>query len=101
MTTILTRKVGTNDRFNGIDLGDRVRDILTGFTGIVTGRVSYLTGCDQVLLLPRSSDETKMNDAQWFDIERVQLVDKGAVALAAAPGGMDLPLPATGARGVR
>lgn len=100
MTTIRSRKVASNDRFNGIDLGDRARDTLTGFTGIVTGRVSYLTGCDQVLLLPRSSDETKINGAEWFDIERIQLVDKGAVTVTAAPSGMDLPLPSISARGV-
>lgn len=30
-----------------IILGRKVRDKVTGFEGIVTGRATYLTGCDQ------------------------------------------------------
>ena len=31
-----------------VNLGDKVRDAVTGFEGIATSRHSYLTGCDRI-----------------------------------------------------
>ena len=33
-------------------LGIKAKDSITGFQGVITGKVSYLTGCDQYLLAP-------------------------------------------------
>lgn len=35
-----------------IQLGNEARDKITGFTGIVTSRAEYLTGCTQYGLTP-------------------------------------------------
>ena len=51
-------------------LGATYRDEITGFEGIATGVVKYITGCDQVLLAPQSRDGLKL-DAHWFDKPRV------------------------------
>ena len=34
------------------ELGQKVKDSITGFAGIVTGRAEYITGCHQILVQP-------------------------------------------------
>lgn len=55
-----------------IKLGTTVRDVITGFEGVVTGRAEYLTGCAQVQVVPRVLDKDgKRRDSEWFDEQRV------------------------------
>ena len=56
-------------------LGTTVRDRITGFTGIVTGYVEYLTGCNQALVVPPMQDG-KLPSSEWFDVQRLE--DTGA-----------------------
>lgn len=70
-------------------LGKTVIDRLTGFTGVVTGYVEYLTGCNQVLVQPKGTDASKRPDSEWFDVQRVTVnPDIPAVVLdnGATPG---------------
>jgi len=58
-----------------IKLGDNVRDTYTGFSGHVHAIANYITGCDQVLVNPRTIDKDgKPHDGVWFDIVRIELV---------------------------
>lgn len=72
-----------------IGMGDRVRDVVTGFTGVVIGRTSYINGCEQALVQPRVDDAGKCPDGMWIDVDRLGVVDKAAVTIArrSAPGG--------------
>lgn len=56
-------------------LGDRVKDRITGYTGIITAYVMYLHGCDQHLVV------SDMRDAEgqivkpfswWIDSPRLE-----------------------------
>ena len=63
-----------------INLGDRARDRISGFIGIVTGRSLYLVGCDHLQLSPETlSDKGDRRDSCWFDAPQLELVDVGAV----------------------
>ena len=55
-------------------LGKKATDKITGFTGIVTGFATYITGCDQVSVLGKSVDN-KPADCLWLDINRVEFTD--------------------------
>jgi hypothetical protein len=57
-----------------ITLGWTYKDKVTGFEGMATGRVEYLTGCHQVLLNPTVDKEGKLRDANWFDEQRLETV---------------------------
>lgn len=46
-----------------IILGDYYHDQVTGFHGTATGIVEYLTGCNQVLLVPRCDEDGKLQEA--------------------------------------
>lgn len=45
-------------------MGKKGKDKITGFTGIVTGRSTWLYGCDQYLLTPEIDKEGKLPDAK-------------------------------------
>ncbi|MDG4903176.1 hypothetical protein P9279_21950 [Mesorhizobium sp. WSM4962] len=56
-------------------LGTTVRDIVTGFSGVVTGRVEYITGCNQALVQPKvKEDGSAMTDSAWVDEQRLEAV---------------------------
>jgi hypothetical protein len=50
-------------------LGNTYIDRITGFEGVCTGHVYYLTGCDQLLLWAKSRDG-KPGEGCWFDVQR-------------------------------
>lgn len=62
-----------------IQLGDKVRCLVTGFEGIVTGRTEYINGCVQILVRPKAittnDGEMKMVDGEWIDVDRLKVID--------------------------
>lgn len=75
-----------------INLGDEVRDVVTGFRGIATGRSVFLHGCSRIAVQPKVVKDGKMPEAAWFDEPQLEVVKAGRVAVDAvrATGG---PLP--------
>ena len=55
-----------------IELGQRVVDDITNFTGIVTARAVYLTGCVQICVTPRADKDGKLQPCEWFDEGRLR-----------------------------
>lgn len=55
-------------------LGLTLRDRVTGFVGVATGFVTYLSGCNQFLLTPPVTADGAYRDAQWFDQQRLMLL---------------------------
>ena len=73
-------------------LGMKVRDVVSGFEGIATGRVEYINGCKQFLITPRVDKDGKYMEAQWVDQQRVEILDSEPVvkvsdSLAGGPSG--------------
>lgn len=94
MFKIFSRQPDTqNDPYCGISLGDKARCSLTGFTGIVIGRVEHLTGCNQLYLLPNADKENELKEGQWFDIERVEKVSDRQVEIQRRYTGADINKP--------
>lgn len=54
-------------------LGHTVTDRITGFRGIVTGVVEYISGCNQALVGPPVDKDGKIPDSQWFDVQRLEI----------------------------
>lgn len=80
-----------------IELGSKVRDSVTGFTGIAMGRSTFMTGCDRIGIQPPVGDDGKLPEAQWFD---EPLVDVLAPPADRAPVDRDIggPMPSTPTR---
>ena len=66
---------------SNFQLGLTYRDQITGFTGVATGHVTYLTGCNQVLLHPKVDAEGKLRDSQWFDQQRLVQIEGPQIVL--------------------
>jgi hypothetical protein len=61
-----------------IKLGSKVKDKVTGFEGIATGYVTYLTGCNQVLVAPKVGKDGVLKDSAWIDEQRLVVDSKAA-----------------------
>ena len=68
-----------------VKLGDKVKDKLTKFTGIVTGRAEYLFGCVQLLVNPGVVKDGEPVAATWVDENRMVLVKSKAVDVSLTP----------------
>jgi len=82
--------------FNSVRLGVKAKDLVTGFEGIVTAKVEYLTGCTQYGLTPPVKDG-KVQSNEYFDEKRLQYVGEGInpadVADLENPGGVNRDAP--------
>lgn len=58
-----------------IQLGDRVKDSITGFTGIVTVVSYWLNGCIRVGVQPEEMKDGKPGEAQHFDAVQLRIVE--------------------------
>ena len=79
-----------------IRLGQKVRDLVTGLEGIVTGRCEYLNGCVQYHLKPTLDKDGKTVDGDWIDITQLEVVGQGLVreeSGAWIPGGPVMEAP--------
>jgi hypothetical protein len=80
-----------------INLGAKVKDVITGFTGITTGRCIFITGCVQYSVVPALDSDGKLQDAHWFDEVRLEVLDELAFLpstrrVVMAPGGLSRDL---------
>jgi len=65
-----------------IKLGSKVRDKITGFTGVATAKIEYLNGCVQVCIRPPVGVDNKMPEHEYIDIEQIEVIDNGDTLLA-------------------
>ena len=76
-----------------VKLGQKVRDQITGFEGMVTGLVSYISGCNQALVAPRVKPDGEFAESHWFDLDRLAVTDPSEFSLSVTASGADLPAP--------
>jgi hypothetical protein len=60
-----------------LKLGQIGRCKITGFTGTIIGRSTWLTGCDQLCLKPKVDKDGKAQESYWIDEGAVEFVDEG------------------------
>jgi hypothetical protein len=81
-----------------IRLGQRIRDRVSGLTGIATARLEYLNGCTQYCISPPVDKDGKRVEGWYVDQQTLELVDNGIAGLG--PGGVgraDINAPAVAA----
>lgn len=54
-----------------IEFGRTYRDRITGFQGTCTGKSSFISGCDQALIVPPIAADGAFRQGEWFDDERL------------------------------
>jgi len=77
-----------------IILGQKVKDIVTGFTGIAVAKCEYLNGCIQFQVVPRFSPESGIQYRNmWIDESQLSIEGEGVmfeiknIGTKKAPGG--------------
>jgi hypothetical protein len=61
-----------------IELGDKGKDRISGFTGIITAIAHYLHGCTRCSIAPQEIREGKVIDHIWIDEGQVEIIEKQA-----------------------
>lgn len=56
-----------------IELGSKVTDKITGYTGIATGYVVYISGCNQYLVARKVKQDGASMDSLWLDEQRLEV----------------------------
>jgi hypothetical protein len=65
-----------------VELGDKVVDTVSGFSGIAVGVAVFLNGCARIMVQPKVDKEGKYPDAVWFDEPQLQVTKKEKVPVA-------------------
>lgn len=71
-----------------IELGSKVTDSITGFSGAVVARAEFLYGCVRLEVQPEGLQEGKPIEPQWFDEQRFGK----STAKTGGPGDVPPPL---------
>ncbi len=77
-----------------IQLGDRVKDIISGLKGIAIGRTEWLHGCMRITVQPEGVKDGKPIDYYTVDEPQLEVLKTGIITRqqATPPGG---PMPNT------
>ena len=71
-----------------INLGEKVRDRITKFVGIVVGRAVYLNGCVRLQVQSQKLKDGRPMDGDWIDEGQLEKVSAPFLTrLKAATGG--------------
>ena len=63
---------------NQIQLGNKVKDIVTGLEGVACAKIEYLNGCIQFEIIPKvTAKATEYPKYSWIDIDRLAYVSRG------------------------
>jgi len=77
-----------------IKLGQKAKDKVTGFEGIIIARIEYLFGCNQYGLAPEAKDGK--TETCWFDEGRITVLGNGILpeeVTGTKPGGVNRDCP--------
>ncbi len=61
-----------------INLGDKVKDVITGFEGMAVAKIEYINGCIRYEVKPDKLKDSKTVESEWIDIQQLKVVKAGA-----------------------
>lgn len=70
-----------------MELGDIVKDTITGFTGVLVAKTNWLHGCERLTIQPQELKDGKRTDSDTFDRLQCALVKRGAFSSSSRTGG--------------
>ncbi len=79
-----------------INLGDKCKDRITGFTGTCVAKTQWLYGCMRITIQPDGLHDGKPIDAHTFDEPQIELIETSVpVAKELTKTGGPIPTPKT------
>lgn len=64
---------------NKIELGDKVKDQVSGIEGIVIGMTKWLAQCDRAVVQATGAHEGRPYDGFSVDVTQLQVLEKGVM----------------------
>lgn len=58
------------------ELGDKVRDVVTGFKGVVVARTEWLNGCVRVTVQPKMKKDGVCPEGAAFDEPQLEILQR-------------------------
>ncbi|KKN02600.1 hypothetical protein LCGC14_1116030 [marine sediment metagenome] len=59
------------------EVGNKVKDLVTGFSGIIIGRTDWLTGCNTYGVKSEKLKDGLPMEAEWLDEIQLKEIGKG------------------------
>ena len=79
-----------------INLGDTVKDTVTGFKGMAVARTEWLYGCARITVQPKgTTKDGELKDPSSFDEPQLVLVSRAAKKVTSTNTGGPMPSPET------
>jgi len=69
------------------ELGSEVKDIITGFKGVVVHRGQWLNNCNTYTVKPRALKDGMPQEAQHFDEPQLELIEEDCFKPSRETGG--------------
>lgn len=76
-----------------LQMGDKAKDTVTGFQGIVVAKTTWLNGCTRVGLQSDVLKDGLPTEPQWFDEPQLILVEAQKVQAGPRDTGGPIPKP--------
>ena len=80
---------------NRIDLGDKVKDTITGYTGIAVAKTDWLHGCTRITVKSQTLKDGAPIKSQTFDEPQLKLLKSKSVKRGRKDTGGPRPSPVT------
>lgn len=68
-----------------LELGQFVRDKVTGYEGCITSRAEHISGCDTYGVQPQTMKDGVPQDPKWFDEPRLESTGKSLAIVDERP----------------
>lgn len=62
-----------------VNLGDKVKDLVTGLEGIATSRTEWLYGCGRIGVQPQEVKDGKQVEAAVIDEPQLEVLERGVI----------------------
>lgn len=76
-----------------VNMAKKVRDTITGFSGVVVGHVEYISGCNQSLVQPPVKTDGEYVEGRYIDDDRLSVIEETPVSHMVHTAGFDKPAP--------
>ena len=70
-----------------LELGDKVKDTISGYTGIAICIGDWISGCRRVTVQARELKDGKPVDAMTFDVEQLEVIEDKSQPVSSPSGG--------------
>jgi hypothetical protein len=78
-----------------LNLGDEVKDIFTGFTGLIVCRTQWIHNCNTYGVKPKKLKDGVPQENQFFDEPQLEIIEKEVVKSKRDTGGPCSSVPCT------